>query len=128
MKITLWIPSNGNPRWPCVDSWLNAKIPPNSEMEIKHTGPGNVKYIWNEFIKDFLKSDSDWLISCHHDVVFAPDTITRLLSWDKPLISGLIFMKQSPPVPHVWNCYPGEEERMVQRINDTRDFFYSRPE
>ena len=104
------------------------KKPPNSEIDLVRTGPGNVKYIWNETVKNFLTSGNDWLLSCHHDVVFAPDSLIRLLSWDKPLISGLIFMRQSPPVPHIWNAYDGQEERMVQRINDTRDFFYARPE
>lgn len=111
-----------------MDSWLNAQKEYGDKLEVKHTGPGNVHVIWNNFIKDFLKSDSDWLISCHHDVVFAPGTIERLLSWDKQLISALIFMRQSPPVPHIWNAYEGQEERMVQRINDTRDWFYTRPE
>ena len=108
-----------------MDSWLEVKAPPDSTITLKHTGPGNVKYIWNNFIKDFLKSDADWLVSCHHDVVFAPDSIIRLLSWDRPLISALIFMRQSPPVPHIWNAYEGREEQMVQRINDTRNWFYS---
>jgi len=111
-----------------VDSWWNLKTPADCELKLLHTGPGNVKYIWNETVKDFLKSDSDWLLSCHHDVVFAPDSLIRLLSWDKPLISALIFMRQSPPVPHIWNAYDGKEERMVQRITDTRDYFYANPE
>ena len=90
--------------------------------------PGDIKHTWNNKIKEFLASGNDWLLSAHSDVVFAPESLLRLLSWDKPLISGLIFMRQSPPVPHIWNAYDGQEERMVQRINDTRDFFYARPE
>jgi len=128
LKITLWIPSNGNPRWPCVNSWLDAQKMYGENLEVKYTGPGNVHVIWNDFIKEFLKSDSDWLMSCHHDVVFAPGSIERLLSWDEPLVSALIFMRQAPPVPHIWNAYDGKEEIMVQRINDTREWFYARPE
>ena len=104
------------------------KTPPDCEIDLVRTGPGSIKHIWNENIKAFLASGNDWLLSCHHDVVFAPDSLIRLLSWDKPLVSGLIFMKQSPPVPHIWNAYEGEEERMVQRINETRDYFYEHPE
>jgi len=111
-----------------VDSWLNVIQPKDGKITLKHTGPGNVKYIWNEFVKEFLKSKDDWLLSCHHDVVFSPEAVNRLLSWENPLISALIFMRQSPPVPHIWNSYEGQEERMIQRINDTREWFYARPE
>ena len=127
-KITLWIPSNGNPRWACVDSWLGAQKIYGDRLKVERTGPGNVHVIWNQYIKDFLKTDSDYLLSCHHDVVFAPESIERLLSWDLPFVTALIFMRQSPPVPHIWNSYDGHEEVMVQRINDTREWFYNHSE
>ena len=59
------------------------------------------------------------------DVVFEPQTLIRLLSWDKPLVSGLVFMRHSPVIPHVWKSYEGNERFYTQRINDTRNWFYN---
>lgn len=82
---------------------------------------------WNKAVKDFLESDSEWLFSTHDDVVFEPETLTRLLSWDKPLVSALIFMRQSPVVPHIWKSYE-DGQNYVHRIKDTRDWLYSHKE
>ena len=118
----------GNLRWPCVVSWWNLNLPPDSELHLKPTGAGSVKDIWNQAVKDFLATDDDWLLSAHHDVVFEPDTLLRLLSWDKPLICALIFMRQAPIIPHIWRAYDGHEEQMTQRLKDTRNWLYAHPD
>ena len=65
----------------------------------------------------------------HNDVVVAPETLTRLLSWNKPLVSALVFMRTNPIVPHIWKTYANDTSgRMVMRINDTRDWFYNHKE
>jgi hypothetical protein len=125
-KVTLWVPAAESPRWPCVLSWLNLTYPDGVRPEFVRSGANNIKYSWNKVVRDFLKTDSDYLWSCHNDVVFLPDTLNRLLSWGKPLVSGLIFMRQGPVVPHIWQKYI-DCENYAYRLEDTRKWFYDRP-
>lgn len=129
MKIFHWVPSAERPAWPCIESWLNMKLPEGAEREFFRSRPNNAKYSWNDAVIRALDSGADWLFSTHSDVVYTPDTLLRLLSWDEPLISALIFMRQSPVVPHIWKKYDDDPSgRMVQRINDTRDWFLGHKE
>jgi GT2 family glycosyltransferase len=78
---------------------------------------------------DFLdNTDDEWMLSIHNDVVVAPETLLRLLSWDKPLVSALVFMRVGPALPHIWKSHEESRGRMVMRINDTREWFYKHKE
>lgn len=130
MKITLWIPAADSPRWPCVMSWLHMDSPEGSEVAFVRSGANNIKYSWNKVVQDFLKSDSEWLFSSHNDVVFDPQTLNRLLSWNKPLVSATVFMRTNPVIPHIWASYDEEKHRQpyVARIQDTYDWFRKYPQ
>ena len=131
MHITHWIPAGEPPRWPCVESWTNLQLPKNAQRRFIFSRGADPEIHWNKAVTDFLASDSDWLLSTHNDVVFVPETLTRLLSWNKPLVSALVFMRQSPVVPHIWNAYTDEQRQAgqyIQRINDTREWFYDHKE
>lgn len=130
MSITLWIPAADSPRWPCVQSWWNLQTPNGEKLRMLRSGANNVKFSWNKAVLDFLASDSEWLFSVHNDVVLAPGTLMRLLSWEKPLISALVFMRQSPVLPHIWRAYEGEgsDGHYIHRIQDTRNWFYEHKE
>jgi hypothetical protein len=130
LHITHWVPSSGRqPEWSCVKSWANIEIPEGATKKFVVSPPGSVKVFWNKVLRDFLDSGSDWLFSTHHDVEFVPQTLKHLLSWDKPLISALIFMRHSPVVPQIWRHNEGEpDENYVMRVNDTRRWFYARKE
>lgn len=127
MNITHWVPAAESPRWPCVISWLDLQLPEGATKTFVRSNANHIKYSWNKVIVDFLKSDSEWLFSTHNDVQFVPETLTRLLSWDKPLISALVFMRQSPIVPHIWKSY-NEGEAYIMRVDDTRNWFYQHKE
>lgn len=125
-KITLWVPYAESPHWPCVKSWMSLETPPDTKIRFMPTPPNNVRYSWNKAVIDFLATDDEWLLSWHNDVVGEPETLLRLLSWDKPLVSALIFMRVGPALPHIWHKYADDPTgRMVQRINDTREWFYA---
>lgn len=129
MHITHWVPSSGAPpAWPCVKSWINLELPDGAGKTFVQSLAGSVKHVWNKVVREFLESKSDWLFSTHHDVTFDPQTLKRLLSWDKPLVSALIFMRHSPTVPHVWKQYDNFEEYYAHRITDTREWFYRHPD
>jgi hypothetical protein len=129
--ISLWVPSVERPSWVTNDSWWSLKTPDNKRLhKIPHIGANNPKYSWNQAIKYFLsETKNEWLLSVHSDVVVDPDTLLRLLSWDKPLISALVFMRTGPALPHIWKKYYEDETgRMVMRINDTREWLYAHQE
>lgn len=125
MRITQWVPSSGSPRWPCVISWLNTVIPANTERTFRYTPPGSFEVEWNFVIKEFLEGKDDYLFSTHDDVIYDPQTFIRLLSWDKPLVSALVFMRTNPVVPHIWRAYDEQGPTLAFRLRDTRDWFYS---
>src|SRR5688500_15979265 len=129
MKIFHWVPAHERPAWPCIQSWMDMKLPDGAEKIFFRSTANNPKYSWNDAVIRCLDSGADWLFSTHSDVVYVPETLLRLLSWDEPLISALIFMRQSPVVPHIWKDYDDSKDgRMVQRIQDTRNWFLSRPD
>jgi hypothetical protein len=81
---------------------------------------------WNQVVIDFLASGDEWLFSTHNDVVYKPETLMHLLSWDKPLVSALIFMRQGPTVPHIWA--DAEANKYAMRVNDTLEWFANHKE
>ena len=124
MKIVHWVPSSGErPSWKCVECWNNLEIPEGASKKFIRSLPGAIKWHWNRVCKDFLDTDADWLFSTHHDVVFDTGTLMRLLSWDKPLISALLFMRNSPVIPHIWSSEDKSLNGYVQKINATREWF-----
>ena len=103
------------------------EYPDDCELTWVRSAANNPKYSWNKVVKDFLSTDGDYLWSCHNDVCYHPDTLPRLLSWDKPLINALVFMRNGPSLPHIWKSYD-EHKIYIMRVNDTREFFMRHPE
>lgn len=109
---------------------MNLQLPEGATRQFVRGWPVSGKELktWNDVCTDFLTSDSEWLFSTHNDVVFAPETLLRLLSWDKPLVSALIFMKRVPVVPHIWHAYDNDPQTLAMRIQDTLQWFYNHPQ
>lgn len=126
--ITLWIPAPDQPCWECIIPLWNLETPRGYKLRLYRSGANNIRYSWNKAVLDFLDTDDEWLLSVHNDVMVCPKTLTRLLSWNKPLISALIFMRVGQALPHVWKSYRNEGGRMAMRISDTRQWFYSHPQ
>lgn len=97
--------------------------PEGCQLNFYRSLANNIKYSWNKAVRDFLESGDDWLFSCHNDVVIHPDTLPRLLSWGLPLVSALVFQRQSPATPHVWKSYTPDQNYYALRVNDTHDWF-----
>ena len=104
------------------------EAPDDCELSFVRSPANNPKYSWNKVVKDFLETDGDWLFSCHNDVAFQPQTLMRLLSWDKPLISALVFMRAGPILPHIWRSYSEEHLIYAMRVKDTKEFFWRHKE
>jgi len=125
-KVVLWVPTaTKRPEsWLCVDSYMQMEVPDGIQMIWKRGLPGNIQIVWNQVVKDFLAGDYTWLWSVHDDVVVDPGTLARLLSWNKPLISALIFHRNSPVLPHIWRDMGNGYS---QRIQETKQFMMKYP-
>lgn len=66
-----------------------------------------VGYHWTHLAREkaaekCVKDKHDWLLFLDSDMTFPPDTIERLLSHNKPIVSGLCFKRQWPPRPTIY--------------------------
>lgn len=53
-------------------------------------------------INNFIASKHDFLLFLDHDMVFAPDTLTKLRAHELPYISGLYMRRTVRPVAPIW--------------------------
>ncbi len=124
--ITLWVPSISPLDYRKVwQSCWNLETPGNIKLRLAvNPVANNIRYSWNPPVQQFLDdTDDEWLLSWHSDVIGVPQTLMRLLSWNRPLVSALIFMRTPPVTPHIWQAYKEEPRIYAQRIQDTRQWF-----
>lgn len=122
-EVWLWVPT-GNERpesWLQVQGYMDQVVPDGYRMKFKVTRRSKLMLdVWNKLIKEFLASDADWLWSVHDDVVVHPQSLERLLSWNKKLVGALIFHRKYPALPHVWIEEDPEE---YQQVEETKRWF-----
>lgn len=53
----------------------------------------------NKLVRQLKK---DWIFFMDSDQTFAPETLKRLMSWNLPIVSGLIFKRTAEPVPMIY--------------------------
>lgn len=53
-------------------------------------------------VNRFIESSHEWLLLLDHDMVYAPDTLVRLLSHDVPYVSGYYLQRRYRPMIPVW--------------------------
>jgi len=114
--ILLWVPSGSiAPRgWGCVTSYVAMKTPGNVGFTFTTTPADSVETTWNSAVRGFLETDLEWMLSCHDDIVFAPDSLVRLMSREKKLVSALVFQRNPPCFPFVFGPWVDERAAVVQ--------------
>lgn len=60
------------------------------EIPVRY-GTGGIVAARNAVVADFLTTELEWLLWTDTDMGFAPDTVTRLLACDVPIVGGLTF-------------------------------------
>ena len=91
----------GQPTWGLMRSVLNLEMPPGPVMISREWGLP-VDEARNALVDWFLtKTDAEWLLQVDHDAVLHPQTVNRLLSWDKSIVSALAFVRMRPVMPSV---------------------------
>lgn len=53
-------------------------------------------------INAFMESDHDFILLLDHDMIFEPDTLSRLRSHKRPYVSGLYMRRRFAPMASVW--------------------------
>jgi hypothetical protein len=105
------------------------ELPPGVKRTFRQSLAGSVRVVWNDVVREFLDTDAEWMFSTHHDVAYVPETLTRLLSWDKPLVNALVFMRNNPVLPQIWRTYDEKvQDQYAMRVTDTRQWFYKHKE
>jgi hypothetical protein len=98
VRITIGTPALDRPTWTYLESLLFLDVP-GGNWTFRRAGPLAVAHARNELVAGFLASGDDWLLLVDADAVLHRGTLRRLLSWDKPLVSALAFMRYGP-------CHP----------------------
>jgi len=70
-------------------------IPPNIEPHFQYFYGYNVDQVRNLIADWVVKGPYDYLFSVDHDISFAPDTLVKLLSHDKDMVSG-VYRQRNP--------------------------------
>lgn len=68
-------------------------------------------------INSFMESTHEWLLMLDHDMIFAPDTLERLLAHGVPFVSGLYMRRAWAPMAPVW-FLPGDEWPMMPWVDN----------
>ena len=80
-----------------IESFLKMKKP----KEVKFTPIARQAIdVARNLLVGWLKED--WLLMMDDDMSFPPETLERLLSWDKPIVSGVYFQSRTHPIPHIY--------------------------
>jgi hypothetical protein len=91
----------GQPTWGMMRSVLNLEMPHDRVLISREWGLP-VDEARNALVDWFLSdTDCEWLLQVDHDAVLHPRTLTRLMSWDKPIVSALAFVRMRPVMPSV---------------------------
>jgi hypothetical protein len=120
MKIAVCTPTCGPPSWHYYDSMLQWQIHHCSEhpdVGVYHIRPQRslpIDVARNLLVRQFLKTDADWMWDVDQDAAFLPATLDRLLSRELPIVSALEMMR----MPDM--CYPmalrGQNEEGAYRV------------
>ena len=108
---------------PCLgqipDEWFYSFIGLQKPSGLKLTKVSNrpADVARNQIIRELEK---DWLFLMDADQTFAPQTLTKLLSWNLPVVSGLYFKSPGVPYPH---CYVYAYQGNVKEEKDAH--YYS---
>lgn len=85
----------------------------------------------NQLVDRMLKDhpSSQWILFCDSDMVFPRRTLMRLLSWKKPIVGGLYFLKAQTfePVAYRFNAEATEKRRqeLEEKGEDPIGYLYT---
>lgn len=89
----------------CRDSIQQIEAPPGSALWFNRATKGYEAR--QAHFNRFVASEHEWLLLLDHDMVYAPDTLARLMAHGVQYVSGYYLQRRFRPLIPVW-FYPGE--------------------
>lgn len=84
----------------CRDSIQQIEAPDGSSLTF---GRGTKGYeVRQRHFNNFIDGGHEWLFLLDHDMLYAPDTLTRLLAWGMDYVSGYYLQRRYAPMIPVW--------------------------
>jgi hypothetical protein len=99
-RIAVCIPTLGPPTWGLFDSfgrWQAYHYHEHPDLAVDVIRPPRelqVDVARSYLVTRVLQGDYDWLWFTDQDAVYLPQTLDRLLAWDKPLVGALCLMRK----------------------------------
>lgn len=100
-KILIGIPTARYIEPQCFKAIYDLIIPQGYEVTFQYFYGYNVDQVRN-LIADWTVRGFDYLFSVDHDIAFPPDTLAKLLSHDKPVVTGVYRQRLDPEVLEVY--------------------------
>ena len=101
-RILIGIPTARNIEPDTFKSIYDLVIPAGYKADFQYFFGYNIDQVRN-LIADWVVNGYDYLFSVDSDISFSPDTLTRLLSHDKDVVSGLYIQRK--PGQHILEIY-----------------------
>jgi hypothetical protein len=135
-KIAIGIPTLGPPTWGLFDSfgkWQAYHYHEHPDITVDVIRPPReaaVDMSRSYLVMQVLEHDHDWLWFTDQDAVYQPQTLDRLLAWNKPLVGALCLMRKPEmcepmvfkgrhkPGSDLWNVVVNEVYRYLLRYAD----------
>lgn len=126
-SVCIGVVAVGPPTWPLLGSLLKLQKP--AGWMFRRVGPLAVDVARNRLCREFLGGEEEWLLMVDADAVLHPATLTRLLSWGKPLVGALAFSRYGPMFPTVYRNRPADVEKpgFVIQLDDVREWLREHP-
>ncbi len=84
----------------CRDSIQQIVVPEGSELWFNRATKGYEAR--QAHFNRFIDSEHEWLLLLDHDMVYAPDTLERLMAHGVPYVSGYYLQRRYRPLVPVW--------------------------
>lgn len=92
-------------------------ILPEGSIKIRAKS-GSVSQNLNALVDEATKHECTHLFIVEDDSMFAPDTVLRLLSYDKEVITGLCLQRNPPFRPYIYDGFDPESGLIWRNLND----------
>jgi len=104
----------GSPTWGLYKTLMDLDKPAGYKVSLTRESGLPVDVARNEICRWFLENTrADWLLMTDGDAVLHEDTLRRMMSWDKPVVSALAFLRFRPCFPSLAYWRP---ERKLYRF------------
>jgi len=100
-KVAIGHPLTGGvPTWGLYKTMMDLDKPHGYKISLTRETGLPVDIARDEICRWFLEDTrADWLLMTDHDAALHPDTLRRMMSWDKPIVSALAFLRFRPCFP-----------------------------